>query len=190
MEMDKTTMLKRLRIWGLAFMKALLVIDMLKDFIYKDGALYTGSEGERIIEFINKKISEFRKNSYPIIFICDNHEKDDKEFDMFPPHCIVGTNGCNIIKELDVKKEDKIIRKRRYSAFFGTDLDLYLREKGINEIYLVGVCTNICILYTAASARNLAYNVSIFKEGVASFDNDAHEFALKEAERTLGCNIL
>ena len=171
-------------------MKALLVIDMLKDFIDKDGILTTGPAGEGIIDFIKERISEFRDKGYPIIHICDNHEKDDKEFDIFLPHCIVNTEGSEIIGQLEVKDGDKIIKKRRYSAFFGTDLDLYLREKGIGEIYLVGVCTNICVIYTAADARNLAYKVNIYKEGVASFDEEAHKFALKEAENTLGCKII
>jgi nicotinamidase/pyrazinamidase len=171
-------------------MKALLVIDMLNDFIDEKGTLSVGPVGKTLIPFISQKIDEFRKEDNPIIFICDYHEKDDKEFDMFPPHCIAKTFGSEIIKDLDVKEGDKIIRKRRYSAFYGTDLDLYLREKGIDKIYLVGVCTNICVLYTAADARNLAYDVTIFKEGVASFDEEAHDFALKEAESTLGCKVV
>jgi len=171
-------------------MKALLVIDMLVDFIEEDGALNVGPAGKKIVPFVRKRLEEFRKKGYPVIFICDNHEKDDKEFDMFPPHCIAQTEGAQIIDDLDVRNEDKIIKKRRYSAFFGTDLDLYLREKGVDELYLVGVCTNICVLYTAADARNLAYKVNIYKEGVASFDAKAHEFALKEAEATLGCRVI
>ena len=171
-------------------MKALLIIDMLKDFIDMDGALATGPAGEEIIKFIKEKTNEFRKNDYPIIYICDNHEKDDKEFDMFLPHCIKETEGSKVIGELEIKDGDKIIGKRRYSAFFGTDLDLYLREKGVRELYLVGVCTNICVLYTAADARNLAYEVNIYKDGVASFDEEAHNFALKEAKNTLGCKII
>lgn len=171
-------------------MKALLVIDMLKDFIDLDGALSTGPAGKDIIKFVKEKMVDFRGNNDPIVFICDNHEIDDKEFDMFPSHCVAGSSGSKIIEELDVRKTDKIIRKRRYSAFYGTDLDLYLREKGVDEIYLVGVCTNICVLYTAADARNISYKVNIYKEGVASFDEEAHKFALKEAENTLGCKIL
>lgn len=171
-------------------MKALLVIDMLVDFINDEGALSVGPAGQKIIPFVKDKIEDFRKKGYPIIFICDNHEKDDKEFDMFPAHCIAGTKGARIVEELDVKDGDKIIRKRRYSAFFGTELDLYLREKGVDELFLVGVCTNICVLYTAADARNLAYKVNIYKDGVASFDEKAHEFALKEAENTLGCMVI
>lgn len=171
-------------------MKALLVIDMLEDFINREGALTTGPAGEEIIDFIKEKIHEFRKKDYPIIYICDNHEIDDKEFDMFPSHCIAGTEGSQIIKELEPEKGEKIIKKRRYSSFFGTDLDLYLRENKIDEIYLVGVCTNICVLYTAADARNLAYKVNVYKDGVASFDEEAHKFALKEMGTTLGCNTI
>ena len=146
-------------------MKALLVIDMLKDFIDEKGALSVGPVGKKITPFVKEKIEEFRQKGYPIIFVCDNHEEDDREFDMFPPHCIAGTKGAEIIEDIDVRPEDKIIKKRRYSAFFGTDLDLTLREKEVNELSLVGVCTNICVLYTAADARNLAYKVNIYEKG-------------------------
>lgn len=171
-------------------MKALVVIDMLNDFVLKDGALYSGERAEEIVDFINNKIKEYRESEYPIIFLCDNHEADDKEFDMFPPHCIAGEYGSEIVENINVEDGDKIIKKRRYSGFFGTDLDLYLREKKVEEISLVGVCTNICVLYTAADGRNLGYSVNIYEEGVATFDEEAHRFALKEAKNTLGCNII
>lgn len=171
-------------------MKALIVIDMLKDFIDENGALPAGEAGQKIVDFIKKKIAEYREKQYPVIYVCDQHEIDDKEFDMFPPHCVAGTVGSEIIDELEVKPEDKVIKKRRYSAFFGTDLDLYLREKGVNEISLVGVNTNICVLYTAADGRNINYKVNVYGKGVASFDQEAHHFALKEAKNTLGCRIL
>jgi len=54
---------------------------------------------------------------------------------------------------------------------------------------LVGVCTNICVLYTAVDARMRNYSVTVIKEGVASFSQEAHEFALKEMENTLGVKI-
>lgn len=171
-------------------MKALLVIDMLHDFIDEQGALSVGPAGKALIPFINEKIAEFRQRNYPVIFICDNHEADDSEFDMFPPHCIAGTPGSKIIQDIDYQPGDKVIKKRRYSAFFGTDLDLSLRERGVDELYLVGVCTNICVLYTAADARNLGYKVKVYKEGVASFDAVAHDFALQEVASTLGCKVV
>ena len=171
-------------------MEALLVIDMLNDFVKEGGALETGQAGRKIVPFIKAKIEEYRDQGYPIIYMCDNHEIDDKEFDMFPPHCVKNTEGSKIIEDLEVEETDKIIFKRRYSSFCGTDLDIYLREREINEISIVGVCTNICVLYTAADARNISYDVNIYREGVASFDSEAHDFALKEMENTLGCTII
>ncbi|SHH77400.1 Isochorismatase family protein [Sporanaerobacter acetigenes DSM 13106] len=87
-------------------MKALLVIDMLNDFISENGALYTGKAGEKIINFVGEKIASFREEKNSVIFICDNHEIDDKEFDMFPSHCVANTEGSKIIEEFEVKKED------------------------------------------------------------------------------------
>lgn len=171
-------------------MRALLVIDMLNDFILEDGLLTCGAAGLEIVEFVKDTIKNHRDKGDKIIYICDNHEEDDKEFDMFDRHCVQGTNGSKIIDELDVLEKDKVIYKRRYSSFFGTELDLYLREKGIQELYLVGVCTNICVLYTAADARNLAYDVYVYEDGVASYDYDAHKFALNEMGTTLGGKII
>lgn len=171
-------------------MKALIVVDMLKDFLEEDGKLYVGPGGRAIMGFVAGKISEFRRRENKVIYICDSHEVDDMEFENFPPHCVKGSSGAEIVEALSPSEGDKVVEKRRYSGFFGTDLDLYLRERKIEEIELVGVCTNICVLYTAADARNHGYKVRIYKEGVASFDSKAHEFALSEAEKTLGCEIV
>ena len=170
-------------------MRALLVIDMLKDFVDKDGKLYTGEVIDEILPVIKNKIQEYRDNGDMIIYICDNHEKDDAEFDMFDNHCIAGTPGAEIVEELAPMDGDKIIYKRRYSGFFGTDLDITLREKGITDISIVGVCTNICVLYSTADARNLGYNVKVYRDGVGTFNEEAHNFALQEIETTLGASV-
>jgi nicotinamidase/pyrazinamidase len=109
---------------------------------------------------------------------------------MFPSHCVTGTPGADVVDELKPRPGDKIIPKRRYSGFFQTDLDLTLRELGVDEIVLVGVCTNICCLYTAADARNLNYKVTAVRDAMSSFDEAAHEYALKEMEKTLGVTVI
>jgi len=169
--------------------KALLVIDMLNDFIKPDGALYIGEEAGRVTKEIETILSNARREGMPIIYICDNHRADDAEFNMFKAHCVRGTKGAEIVEELAPQPGDYIIPKRRYSAFFGTDLDATLREMGVSELVLVGVCTNICVLYTAADARMLNYEVTVVKNGVASFSREAHEFALSEMENTLGVKL-
>lgn len=169
--------------------EALIIIDMLNDFIKKDGSLYCGGEAEKIVSAIQKEIASFRKKRMPVVYVCDQHLPSDLEFKMFPKHCQVGSKGAKIISELSPQKEDFVIPKRRFSAFFQTDLDLTLRELGVGRLVLVGVCTNICLLYTAADARMRNYKVTILKNCVASFDLSAHKFALSEMEKTLGCVV-
>lgn len=170
-------------------MKALLVVDMLFDFIDPGGALYIGAAAQDLIPEVAAKIEKYRSAGDPVIYICDHHLEDDREFEMFPPHGLKGSGGEEIIRELAPLPGERVINKRRFSAFFGTDLDLTLRDRGVTDLELVGVCTNICILYTAALARMLSYRVTVPAKAVASFDQKAHEFALEEMEKTLGVTI-
>ena len=170
--------------------RALLVIDMLHDFLDKDGSLYLGDGSRAVIQNVAARLKEWRLGGEPVIYIMDSHLQHDPEFEMFPVHCLAGERGGEIVDELVPEKKDFLIRKRRYSAFYGTDLDLTLRELGILELELTGVCTQICVLYTAADARMRHYAVSVRKSCVASFDQEAHEFALKEMEKTLGVKVV
>ena len=171
-------------------MKVLLVIDMLVDFIDSKGALYIGPVADNLVPAVKSRINEYRSAGDVVIYICDRHLEDDSEFDMFPPHSLGGSGGDQIVNQLKPGDGERIIYKRRFSSFFGTDLDLTLREKGITEIELAGCVTNICILYTAAEARMLNYEVCLSKQAVASFDQDAHRFALQEMEKSLGVKFI
>lgn len=171
-------------------MKALLIIDMLHDFVESRGALYIGPEAETVIPRVKERLLDYRKRGEPVIHICDRHLPGDAEFEMFPPHCLEEGEGGAIVPELAPLPGERVIYKRRYSAFFGTDLDLTLREKGVAELELAGVATNICILYTAADARMLNYPVTVYASATASFDQEAHRFALQEMVKTLGVRLI
>jgi nicotinamidase-related amidase len=170
--------------------RALVVIDMIEDFAHEGGALYCGPSMTRVIPVIQRELERARAAGEPVIYLTDNHVPDDAEFEVFPPHAIVGTQGAEIIPELAPEEADDVIPKRRYSGFFGTDLDITLRERGVDTLRLVGNCTNICVLFTAADARNLGYAVEVVREGVTSFDEEAHADALRELEKTLGARVL
>lgn len=170
--------------------KALIVIDMLYDFVDPQGNLYCGLQGSAIISRVETLLQQARNAGVPVIFIADRHLPADPEFDMFPNHCVEDTKGADIIESLRPQGGERVITKRRYSAFFATDLDLTLRELGISELVLVGVCTNICVLYTAADARMLAYKVVVPSDAVASFDQGAHEWSLNQLETVLGCHVV
>ncbi len=171
-------------------MNALIIIDLLNDFIKPQGALYIGDHVQPLIPFCKELIIQKRKENYTIIYSCDTHLENDEEFLLFPSHAIQGSWGQKIIEEVAPQKGDFIVPKRRFSAFFGTDLDLLLRERKIERVEIVGVLTNICVLYTAAWAKMLHYQVAVYRQGLTSNDLQAHEFALKEMKNTLGVEIL
>lgn len=170
--------------------RALLVVDMIHDFVDPSGALYCGPSMSRIVPVIQRELARARDADEPVIYLTDSHLPDDAEFAMFPPHALAGTKGAEIVPAVAAREGDVVIPKRRYSGFFGTDLDITLRERGVGTLRLVGDCTNICVLYTAADARNLGYAVEVVRDGVTSFDLEAHEDALRELRQTLGATIL
>jgi nicotinamidase/pyrazinamidase len=163
---------------------------MIHDFADPTGALYCGPSMPSVIDVCAREIERARSAKEPVVYLADDHLPDDAEFAMFPPHAIHGTKGAQIIPRLAPAKTDVVIPKRRYSGFFATDLDITLRERSVDTLRLVGDCTNICILYTAADARNLGYAVEVLREGVTSFDLEAHADALRELEKTLGATLL
>ncbi|MEA3475475.1 MAG: isochorismatase family cysteine hydrolase [Candidatus Cloacimonadota bacterium] len=171
-------------------MKVLLVIDMLYDFVNENGALYCGPEAKKIVPFIKSKIDEYHKNGNEVIFICDSHTKDDPEFKMFPPHCIKGTKGAEIIDELPKVRDDVIIKKRRYSGFYGTNLDRILEDISPESVEVVGVCTSICVMDTVGGLSNREIPVTVYKKGVVDFDKEMHEFSLKRMEKIYNAEVV
>ena len=121
--------------------RALVVVDMIEDFVREGGALYCGPSMARILPVIQREIARSRDAKEPVVYLTDNHLPGDAEFQIFPPHALVGTKGAEIVPELTPAKDDVVIPKRRYSGFFGTDLDITLRERGVDTLRLVGDCT-------------------------------------------------
>lgn len=181
-------------------MKALISIDYTNDFIADNGALTTGTIGQKIESEMLNITESFIKNNQFIVFAIDAHDPSDKyhpENSLFPPHNIIGTVGQQLyghLYHLYQKHQhlDNIywMNKRHYSAFCGTDLDLRLRERNITEIHLIGVCTDICILHTAVDAYNLGYKIVIHQNAVASFDPIGYQWALKHFQNTLGATLI
>ncbi len=165
-----------------------LVADMVRGFCEEGHNLYVGPSIREIIPRIQKLLREEKAKGSHIIFLCDTHDPDDLEFKMFPPHCIRGGEEPEVIPELQ-EFADEIIPKRRYSAFFETNLDARLKKLKPDRIIVVGDCTNICVLYTVADARNRDYAVEVPAECVTTFDPEAHKFALHQLKTVLGAEV-
>ena len=180
-------------------MKALISIDYTNDFVATDGALTTGAAGQAIEETLVAQTQAFIEAGDFVVFAIDRHDKEDTfhpENRLFPPHNLAGTTGrqlygslAPVYEKYQAAKNVYWLDKRHYSAFSGTDLDIRLRERRITDIYLTGVCTDICVLHTAVDAYNLGYHIHIIEDAVASFDPQGHEWALRHFKGSLGATI-
>lgn len=169
---------------------ALIVADMLNDFIDPKGALYVGPSGRAIIPFVAAKIQETREAGGIVVFVCDAHAPDDREFRYFSPHAVKGSWGARIIPELTPAPQDFIVEKTRYSCFSRTDLEEILRREQVERVAVVGVCTSICVMETVKELFDRDLPAIVYRDGVADFDPEAHAFALKHMARVMGATVV
>lgn len=147
---------------------AILIIDMLNEFVYGNMKC---DDALAIIPNIKRLVEQFRSCGLPVVYLCDTHYQGvDKELDLWGRHAIAGSWGAKVISELEPKEGDFVIRKRRYSGFFQTDLDLLLRELHVDQVILTGIDTNICVRHTAADAFFMGYRIIVVNDAVASWD--------------------
>jgi nicotinamidase/pyrazinamidase len=169
---------------------ALIVADMLNDFLDPQGSLYVGPQAREIIPFVAEKIAAFRAQGGVVIFTCDAHAPDDREFKYFPAHAVKGTWGAQIIPELTPAPGDYRVEKTRYSAFAHTNLDDILKQEQVEVVHVVGVMTSICVMETVKELFDRDMPCVVFRQGVADSDPEAHAFALKQMQRVLGAKVV
>jgi ureidoacrylate peracid hydrolase len=160
---------------------AVLVIDMLNDFLEPEGAMPL-LEGRRLYEPIRRLLKTARESGSRVIWVCDEHLPTDREFEKRSVHCLQGSWGAEIVADLDPVGEELQIPKTRYSGFFETDLDQRLRELGIDHLILTGVVTNICVRSTAHDAFFRDYRVTVPVECVAATSEREQESTLYDLD--------
>lgn len=180
--------------------RALLNVDYTNDFVAEKGALTCGTPGQKLHDYIVELTKLFHENGDYVAFLIDLHYENDElhpENKLFPPHNIEGTPGRDLYGELEnlyqeIKESSNVeyFDKTRYSAFTGTNLELQLREREIEELHIVGVCTDICVLHTAVDAYNKGFKIVVHEKGVASFNQAGHDWALEHFEYTLGGKVI
>ena len=168
---------------------AVLVVDMIRGFCEEGHPLYVGNAAREIIPNIQRLLEREIAKETSILYLCDQHAPDDPEFELFPPHCVIGTPEVEVITELSCYPGD-IIPKTCYSGFYNTILDKRLKDIAPEKLIVCGVCTDICVLFTVADARNRQYHVDVPIDCVASFNKNAHEFALKHMKKLLGAHLI
>jgi nicotinamidase/pyrazinamidase len=153
---------------------AVIIVDMLEGNL---GSERTGKrEEEKIIAPVADFLKECRILSIPVIFACDSFLQDDFIFQgRMKPHAIRGTNGTRPIPDLEPQPSDIILEKRRFSAFFKTDLDQTLRTLHIDTVAIGGINTHFCVLATAFDAVCHDLTTIILEDMSAAYKREIHQ---------------
>jgi nicotinamidase/pyrazinamidase len=174
--------------------KVIIVVDVLNGFC-RFGNLSSPRLGS-VVPAIREYLARELKAGARAVFLVDTHTPDDPEFLMFPPHCIEGSGEDEIVDELkEFAQRSVVLRKRRYSGFFGTDLERVLADMAPDEVEVVGVCTDICVLHTVAGLRARGYEVLVRRDLVETYDAPGHvaeefnRFALAHFADVLGARV-
>mgnify|MGYP000221107954 CR=1 FL=1 len=168
-------------------MKALIIVDMLNDFV--TGKLAC-ERAQRIIPNIRRLAEAARARGDLVIYSNDAHlPEGDAEFRIWGPHAIAGTPGAQVIPELAPQPGDFTVPKRRYSGFYATDLNLLLQEHGVKHVILTGLHTNICIRHTCNDAFLNGYEVFVPEDGVEAFTEKDHVEGLEYLKRVYGAHL-
>jgi nicotinamidase-related amidase len=159
----------------------LLVIDMLNDF-FQSGPL--AEKRSALVSSINELVAVFRSRGWPVVWVRQEFAPDLSDAflamrDHNRPITIAGTDGCQILSDLDYHDRDPVITKKRYSAFFGTNLDELLKSLKPDSVVITGTNTHACVRTSAIDAYQRDYRVVIAADAVASYDEEHHQVTLR-----------
>ncbi|HYA19303.1 MAG TPA: nicotinamidase [Burkholderiales bacterium] len=174
---------------------ALLIVDVQNDFL--PGGSLAVPKGDEIIPVLNRQIARFAKLGLPVIATRDWHPPDHCSFHQaqgpWPSHCVANSAGAQFAPALRLPTEVRVISKATYpdrdaySGFSGTDLDQFLRSRGIRRLFVGGLATDYCVLNTVKDALALGYQVVLLRDAIRAVDVNPGDGACAEEEmRRLG----
>ncbi|MGA7461219.1 MAG: isochorismatase family cysteine hydrolase [Candidatus Korobacteraceae bacterium] len=158
----------------------LLVIDPLNDFLDS----WPAAARDRLLSSTNGLVALMRAANHRVIWVRQEFEPDLRDaFNEMRAKgiriTIRGTRGAQIASELNVDSNDAIVIKKRYSAFFGTNLDQLLSDLRPDALILAGINTHACIRMTAIDAYQRDFSVILAADCIDSYDREHHEISLR-----------
>ncbi len=156
----------------------MIVVDMQNDFVAVGGGLETPA-ARAIVPKLSRVMKMCRDAGIRVIYTTHAHRRDGCDMGLFddlhPPIAnrdalVDGTSGVEIYPDLAPMPGEHVIKKHRYSGFFGTDLDIILREWGTDTVIISGTTTENCCHATARDAMFLNYRVLFLSDATATYD--------------------
>lgn len=165
---------------------ALICVDLQAGAFAEGGTLpHVGAE--EVLPKVKKVLAAARQAQLPIIHFKEVHRKEMVDFGREldgaePVHCLETWSSTDYHWELAPIDGEFAIAKRRYSCFFGTDLEILLRGLKVDKVILMGTMTNVCVHYTAVDAHQRDYHFHVIEDCCTGSDWEAHWAALKAME--------
>lgn len=169
-------------------MRALVVVDMLEDFVH--GTL-ANPRAPSILPPLRELLEHARREGWVRVFANDAHEAGDPELQIWGDHAMAGTPGAQVVAELapEPGPSELVVPKRVYGAFDGTDLAERLRAQGVGEVVLAGQHTHICIRHTAYGAFVGGYRITVPRDAVCAFAGVDEDEALEYLRTVYGAHL-
>lgn len=165
---------------------AVVVVDMVNAYLDPDGAMPV-SDPAPVIAATNQLVTACRAAGGLVIWARPGHtELADGLFRKRVPHAIGESHDAQLHDDLRPLDSDKIIRKRKYSSFFGTDLDSYLREHRIESVLVSGVALNICVRSTVHDSFFLGYETFVVDDASQATSQREHDSTLYDIATHFG----
>lgn len=174
---------------------ALLVVDMLTDFLAPKPGLETPTHISSLIEN-NRTVCRFaRRVGIPVVFVNDAFQKTeipiDRHFKLSIPHAIIGTKEALVVDELEYDgSKDFIVEKKLYDGFYNTRLDSILRELDVKNVVVTGTWTNACVQHTTMGAFCRGYDATILTDCCSCPDEGEHDHALAYMKKFYGAQAV
>jgi nicotinamidase-related amidase len=166
---------------------AVIVLDMVNDFV--TGAI-AAERAENIIPTLRDDLlPAARKHGISIIYANDAHRPEDFELAVWGEHAMRGTDGAEVISDLEPETDDDVFEKRFYDAFYETGLDQHLRSLGVDRVVMTGLHTNMCVRHSSATGFFNGYEIVVPQDCVDAFSADEHERGLDYLERVYNAEI-
>jgi nicotinamidase-related amidase len=169
-------------------MKALVIVDMLEDFVH--GAL-ANPRALAIVPPLRRLLAHARSAGWVVVFSNDAHRSGDRELAIWGEHAMEGTPGAAVIAELAPAPgpDELLAPKRWYGAFEGTSLHRELSRRGVDEVVLAGQHTNICVRHSAYGAFVAGYRITVARDAVCALRAEDEEPALEYLRAIYGARI-
>ena len=167
-------------------MKALIIVDMLVDFV---GGKLANPKALEIIGPLQRLLAHARDEGWVVVFSNDAHQPGDPELKVWGEHAMAGDPGAEVIRELAPRAGEIISPKRGYGAFDGTGLDEQLRERGVEKVVVTGQHTHICVRHSSYGALIRGYEITIPRDAVCGFEGVDEDDALAYLTMAYGARI-